>query len=104
MAHDVRQGQILEEVVAERARHDEQWGGSEHDDQQHGGVWIDCIYKQLRAAHDHPEQYRDHMLKVAALAVASLESCDRRRANPTVILKADARSHVPPPGPEHLRS
>ena len=77
---------ILGEIVNERDLQDRQWGGPEHDD-QHGMMdWLNYIQKQSNQAtallcHQEPggpEQYRERMVKIAALAVAAIESYDRK--------------------------
>ena len=68
------------DVSAERNRQDEQWGGAEHDD-THGAVeWIDCISKQLRRLSNTAER-RERLVKIAALAIAAIESADRIEAS-----------------------
>lgn len=68
------------DVSAERNRQDEQWGGAAHDD-THGAVeWIDCISKQLHRLSNKAER-RDRLVKIAALAIAAIESADRIEAS-----------------------
>jgi hypothetical protein len=77
-------GFILDEIRVERARQDTIWGGPAHDDTHTNHDWISFIIKQLGKAvistgacgWDHLT-FRHQMLKVAALAVAAIEWCDR---------------------------
>jgi hypothetical protein len=77
---------VIDEIDAERARQDVQWGGPAHDDQHHPDEWIDYINKQARAGWlaavtPHPVEYRERLVKIAALAVAALESMTRISAS-----------------------
>jgi hypothetical protein len=68
---------VLSEVQEERRRQDEKWGAA-HDGGHSFGRWIDLIDIQLTNAVGLPnEQFRRHMVKVAAIAVAAVESYDR---------------------------
>lgn len=73
---------VLDEITAERARQDEQWGGPEHDDGHDCIDWCNWIdYQRQRAvgsalAGDRAD-WRERMVKIAALAVAAIESQDR---------------------------
>jgi hypothetical protein len=69
---------IFNEVVAERARQDARWGGPEHDDGHSEGDWADFIREY--AWGDRGADFRERMLKIAALAVAAIESHDRLTA------------------------
>ena len=62
-------------IDAERDRQDARWGGPEHDDRRGPGDWWSLVARQFSDAgtHDH----RTRLVKVAALAVAALESYDR---------------------------
>lgn len=78
---------VLSEVAAERARQDEQWGGPEHDDEHVPFEWNGFIGLQLDAADRATvkrdrAQWRERMIKIAALAVAAIESHDRLSAQP----------------------
>ena len=74
------QGKILKEIVDERDRQDEMWGGEEHDDGHRINDWIAFITEYLGKSREAPYNignFRDNMIKVAALAVAAAESVDR---------------------------
>ena len=64
------------DVSAERNRQDEQWGGADHDDTHRAVDWIDCISKQLRRLCTTAGR-RERWVKIAALAIAAIESTDR---------------------------
>jgi hypothetical protein len=95
---------VLREVKAERASQFRKWGwgrpdgagveqdpvGHRHDDGHVEGDWSRFIVRYVGRAEQaiedrDPIAWRGHMLSVAALAVAALESDDRRR-----LLKTDA--------------
>lgn len=73
---------VFAEIQAERVRQDEQWGGPEHDDTHGPADWCDYIERQLSEADgviglQNPAAWRERMVKIAALAVAAIESHDR---------------------------
>lgn len=78
---------VYDEIKAERERQDQRWGGPEHDDEHSASDWANLVYQYLYSAfgeaegkrHD-AEGYRGRMLQVAALAVAAIESHDRKAA------------------------
>lgn len=78
---------VLADVQTERARQDAQWGGADHDDEHHAVDWLIYIDKQFGGAQAAMvgTEYRAHMIKIAALAVAAVESHDR------MIARYDAR-------------
>lgn len=92
---------VLEEIVAERKRQDEQWGGPEFDDGHDLGTWLWILEKHFRrmrealitlgdsdSGDDGPtdpeaiEDVRRRLVVLAALAVALAESNDRVYAVP----------------------
>jgi hypothetical protein len=69
---------VIRDIEQERARQNEQWGGAEHDD-THGPMdWFTFIAHQLQRAVMGHARPREILIKIAALAVAGLES-DRRK-------------------------
>ena len=76
LTHDV-----LYEMQNERKRQDEKWGGPEHDDKHRAKDW--ALYRAKRE-HDILDRSetarcnRDDLIEIAALAVAQIESMDRR--------------------------
>ncbi len=74
---------VVNEIMGERARQDEKWGGPEHDDLHNPEDWCNYIIdyatwaKQMAAYHSF-DKYRRRMIQVAALAVAACDSFDRK--------------------------
>lgn len=73
----------------ERERQIQQWGGCEHDDTHKPEEWLSFIAKQVKKAEREAKasdgqidratrfEVRDRLVKIAALAVAAIESMDR---------------------------
>jgi hypothetical protein len=89
---------ILAEVSAERTRQDTLFGGAAHDDTHSATDWIAIIVRHLGLATDDgspagiclindgcagadPVRYRRQLIRVAAIAVAALETFDRKTAS-----------------------
>ena len=73
---------IFAEIAQERTAQDEQWGGKAHDDSHERFEWLDWIHKQERLAFDvfyKPADFERRMVKIAALAIAAIESSRRQR-------------------------
>ncbi len=70
---------VLDEVMEERRRQDEQWGGPEHDDGHINSDWVGFIGLQLGRLSVGSAAYRETMVKIAALAVSAIESHDRKK-------------------------
>lgn len=69
---------IIEEIKAERAAQDAQWGGPEHDDEHDMNDFSKYILRQLNLCYwGRGPGVRERFLKIAALAVAAVESHDR---------------------------
>lgn len=83
---------VLLNVAGERRKQDGQWGGPEHDDEHRVSEWVAYIlYQASRLLEiptpgpvaDLPELrqtmalHRERFVKIAALAVAAVESIDR---------------------------
>lgn len=71
---------VLDEVAAERVRQDAKWGGPAHDDTHTLFEWWGFIRRRMvgRAVPDGKALERRDMIQVAALAVACVESMDRK--------------------------
>jgi hypothetical protein len=79
---------ILEEIKNEREHQDQKWGGPEYDDKTR--LWDFATLVGARSHHinlnsrpgyvtsDHHSVYRRLFVEIAALAVAAIESIDRR--------------------------
>jgi len=71
---------VFQDILAERIAQDEQWGGPEHDDNHAFHEWITFIRKQLTECNRTTARragFRKYMIRVAALAIAAIESQDR---------------------------
>lgn len=98
LSNDVK---VIAAVITERKRQDMQWGGPAHDDTHDEYEWLAYMAHQadkiteILAANgfygspfhrdpvhgDKPTAYsqtREHFIKIAALAVAAVESLDRK--------------------------
>lgn len=79
---------VLNEVIQERARQCDKWGGAQADDiRKNPENWCNDIEAYIvwaRQMHrrDSPDKYRYRMMQVAALAVAACESFDRIKEQP----------------------
>jgi hypothetical protein len=63
------------DVRKERQAQDIKWGGPRHDDTHNENDWISCVRRHTdKASYD----FRKQMIRVAALAVAAVESYDRK--------------------------
>jgi predicted RNase H-like HicB family nuclease len=76
---------VLSEVVQERARQDAQWGGPATDDTREARDWVQFINHQVGRfvqayMHTPPTPVREVFVKIAALAIAAVESIDRKAA------------------------
>ncbi len=69
---------IFKEVDDERLYQDAKWGGPEHDDKEREHDWTSDIERYVHGNGEHG--FRTSMVKVAALAVAAIESHDRKNA------------------------
>lgn len=77
---------IMHDVLHERVAQDKQWGGQDHDDEHLEDDWCHYIAKQnaraltvaMSSKQESLDEYRSRMVKIAALAIAALESFDRR--------------------------
>ena len=71
---------VLEAIQAERYRQSLQWGGPEHDDEHAPLEWLGFIQKQVnRMAEDSGFSAEMRIIKIAALAIAALECCERAK-------------------------
>jgi ABC-type phosphate transport system substrate-binding protein len=71
---------VLIDIARERTYQDKKWGGPKHDDTNTRDDWLNIIANHLwRSTQDGTsEQFRKQMVRVAALAVAAIDSEDRR--------------------------
>lgn len=77
---------LLDEINEERIRQDKKYGGTEKDDEQSPLHWTSQIKKRASRANgdftttQNTKEYRRRMLQIAALAVAAVDSIDRKQA------------------------
>lgn len=86
---------ILEQVRVEREAQDSQWGGPTHDEHHNLREWCGFIEDHVKRAKKaaasmrrgpldgiaiHRDDFRKQMIEIAALAVAAVESIDRKRS------------------------
>lgn len=76
---------ILTEIQHERIRQDGKWGGAEHDDNHATLDFLGFIVDRVESAsvreltNTHNLSYdRKELIEIAALAVAAVESIDRK--------------------------
>lgn len=79
---DKPEGEWVKDVVAERIRQDQKWGGPEHDDQKSPNDFVQHIedyagWARVMAGMGSFDKYRRRMVQVAALAGAAIEASDR---------------------------
>ena len=73
---------VLDEIKSEREHQDEIWGGPEHDDRHPLYKWFSFIGKRFwQLGKGSLPQTRRLFIEIAALAVAAIESLDRK-SNP----------------------
>ena len=68
------------DVLLERQHQDEKWGGKEHDDQHEPDDWLGFANNVICEICEHTTDFRTGMVKVAALALAAIESHDRKNS------------------------
>jgi hypothetical protein len=81
---------VLAEVAKEREYQDRKWGGQPTDDKNKPADWSGYITMYLGtamrgASAEDGTEYRKNMLKVAALAVAAVETYDRGVFGPLAV-------------------
>lgn len=74
---------VYAEVALERKRQDNKWGGESHDDSHATAEFIQWIedyagWARMMHSMNSPEKARRRLVQVAALAIAAIESMDRK--------------------------
>lgn len=70
---------VLLEVAEERSRQDELWGEQNHTSWQWLAILTEEVGEVAKAINENqPNDYRDELVQVAAVAVAAVESFDRK--------------------------
>lgn len=85
LAHIDNLDNVIPDICEERALQDEQWGGPKTDDTRNSAQWVEYIDHQLEyitasvqgQRQLNPGEFRERMVKVAALAIAAIQSYDR---------------------------
>ncbi len=75
---------LVDEVLAERVRQDNKYG-KDKDDKNTTTDWIVHICSHATKSYMYHRSFRDQMIRVAALAIAAIESHDRQQ-----VVKMDA--------------
>jgi hypothetical protein len=72
----------LYQVIKERQRQDEKWGGPTHDDGHAIAHFLNFIQDRVKEAHGQgtTPAARKNLIEIAALAIAAAESMDRKEA------------------------
>lgn len=98
---------VMMEVIAERAKQDSKWGGPIHDD-QHGLEYfcgsINTRTAEMARGFESANQARARLIEIAALAVAAVESLDRKEAGRGFIAQLRDASEQAPLGGNGQRS
>jgi hypothetical protein len=77
---------IYDDIHDERKRQDELWGGPDHDDNHESEDWaafIESLALRLEMEHFSYDRTRELFIHIAALAVAAIESLDRKSGRTT---------------------
>lgn len=74
---------VFDEVATERLRQDFKWGGAHHDDKHSTAEFVQLIedyagWARTMAGMDSHDKARRRLIQVAALAIAAVESGDRK--------------------------
>jgi len=77
---------VINHVLAERERQDRKWGGPQHDDKHHTVDYVEIIedyagWARMMSKMGSHDKARNRLIQVAALAVAAVESIDRKYSN-----------------------
>jgi hypothetical protein len=79
---------VFGEITAERTYQDSKWGGKPHDDTQLPEDWQKYIIEYAGGTgRASTYEFRKRMVKVAALAVAAIESLDRKTGKEPAVVK-----------------
>jgi hypothetical protein len=81
-----QQDGIFEEIRQERERQDAKWGGPAHDDEHGPSAWKDILLDQM---FNTEATHRDRLIRIAAVAIAAIESDDRISERQLATLEKD---------------
>jgi hypothetical protein len=83
---------VIDEVLRERVHQDKTWGGPEHDDNHSIDDWRLFLHGRVEALGKRSRpQDRDLLVEIAALAVAAVESWDRKSGRPPALKPPEER-------------
>ena len=76
---------IQDDILDQRAKHKEQWGGMWYDDTHNEKEWLWYMTVQLEKAvtaieNGDSNEYRNRIIRVMSLGYDALESFDRKKA------------------------
>lgn len=79
MKNELKCSIAIHDIMVERARQDEQWGGAAHDDEHDQTDWLEFILKQVDRSGkcSTDSESRKCFVKIAALSIAGIEAMDR---------------------------
>lgn len=73
---------ILGDVLHERESQHTKWGQQDHDEDRWMVILMEEVGEVARAIFDeNPDNYREELVQVAAVAVAAIEAFDRKFPN-----------------------
>lgn len=75
------------DVMKERRRQDLKWGGPEHDDKHAPDEWEGFIVERIAPLTARDETFRKRMVEISALALAAIESFDRKLEEHEVLMR-----------------
>jgi hypothetical protein len=72
----------LTDIDLERDNQNDKWGGPDNDDTHTGFHWVAIFSTHLGKLahslwHGDVKRYRQQLVRIAAIAVAAIEACDR---------------------------
>ena len=76
LGYQMAKSKIYKEITKERKAQDKKWGGKKHDASHTPDDWNMFIAKQVGRFYRNKKQARSRFVKIAALAVAAIESID----------------------------
>lgn len=73
---------VCHDVMTERMRQFKKWGVQDHDEDRWMVILMEEVGEVARAIFDeNPDNYREELVQVAAVAVAAIEAFDRKFPN-----------------------
>lgn len=73
---------VCQDIMTERMRQFKKWGVQDHDEDRWMVILMEEVGEVARAIFDeNPDNYREELVQVAAVAVAAIEAFDRKFPN-----------------------